>query len=210
MTYRITFLRHALSTGNRRGTIQGQIDFPLAEEGRAQVQALVNDWIAHGARFDLIISSPLLRALQTAERVSEGLRVPLEIDERWKEINHGSMQGEQYSAADHWFERNPLPDPYQPMFPAGESRVDLHARALQALQAILRRPAGAYLIVAHGGILNEAFRALLGLGPIGRSRGPRFHFDNTGYAVTRYDPSTGRWSIQAMNVIRHLDEHTPF
>ena len=64
--YQIVFLRHGESLGNAAGIIQGQADFPLSEKGINQARVLAKYWQDKSRTFDLIISSPLIRAMQTA------------------------------------------------------------------------------------------------------------------------------------------------
>lgn len=81
--YRATFLRHGELVGNAEDRFQGHADFPLTKKGRAQAQALAGRWQAEGVAFDRCIASPLLRACQTAEIISEVLAIPLELDADW-------------------------------------------------------------------------------------------------------------------------------
>lgn len=80
-SYLITLLRYGESQGNFEGRHQGQADYPLAELGRQQAKALVERWVAEKKTFDLVISSPLLRAREIAQMVSTTLHIPLELDE---------------------------------------------------------------------------------------------------------------------------------
>ncbi|MFA9401974.1 MAG: histidine phosphatase family protein, partial [Anaerolineales bacterium] len=80
MEHKITLLRHGLSTGNEKGIIQGQKDYPLAEEGIDQSHSLSHYWKDHNVTFDAIIASPLLRAKQTAEIIASGMKLPIEFD----------------------------------------------------------------------------------------------------------------------------------
>ncbi len=66
----ITLLRHGESEGNTSGVLQGQSDYPLTTLGFEQAQRLALYWKANQVKFDLIISSPLLRASQTAEIIA--------------------------------------------------------------------------------------------------------------------------------------------
>ncbi|RPI31749.1 MAG: histidine phosphatase family protein, partial [Chloroflexota bacterium] len=70
-TYHLILLRHGESVGNANGVYQGQADFELSDLGRRQAQALAERWVAEEKTFDLVISSPLLRARQTAEIIAE-------------------------------------------------------------------------------------------------------------------------------------------
>ncbi len=66
--------------GNLENRFQGHADFPLTETGRTQVHALAERWQAEGISFDRAISSPLLRARETAEIICQALNIPLELD----------------------------------------------------------------------------------------------------------------------------------
>ena len=75
------------------GYFQGQSNTSLTERGKAQVESLIKRWIAEQVNFDLIISSPLSRALQTAEMISQALNTPLEINDIWLERDTGELTG---------------------------------------------------------------------------------------------------------------------
>src|SRR5512135_1271550 len=91
--YRVTFLRHGESVGNAEARFQGQSDYPLTETGRLQAQALAERWAREGLQVDLIITSPLARARETAAIVGQGLHVPVEEDPIWMERNAGEIAG---------------------------------------------------------------------------------------------------------------------
>ena len=60
----------------------------------------------------------------------------------------------------------PRPDfmtPYTRFGKTGESRWEVYLRAGRAIQRILDQPAGTYLVAAHGGVLNMAMYAILGI-----------------------------------------------
>jgi broad specificity phosphatase PhoE len=207
MSHKIILLRHGLSIANKDQIVQGQLDFPLAEEGRRQAQILAAYWKAGEIRFDKVIASPLLRARETAEIIAETLNVDLIFDEIWMERHFGSAQGVDYNTINKWHNEKPIPSPYESPHDDGESEWDLFLRGARAVQKIIQLPPGAYLIVAHGGILGAAIRATLGLSPGGgRAMPPRIYFNNTGYSLLEYDMETARWSIVKLNVTRHLTE----
>ena len=81
----LVLVRHGRTAANSARKLQGLLDLPLDEEGFAQV-----DGIAHWLdKPDRVISSPLIRARQTAEAFG----MPYEIDERWVELDYGSLDG---------------------------------------------------------------------------------------------------------------------
>ena len=73
--YQFVFLRHGESVGNAESRWQGQSDYPLTEKGRAQARALAERWKFENVKFNLAISSPLIRAKETAEIIASALNV---------------------------------------------------------------------------------------------------------------------------------------
>jgi 2,3-bisphosphoglycerate-dependent phosphoglycerate mutase len=204
--YNFTLLRHGQSVGNAQGYYQGQSDFPLDDTGKAQAKALARRWQDEFRRFDLAITSPLSRAHQTAEIVTNALGVPLEEDPLWMERDIGILSG---LHQDEIAERHPRPDfmiPYQHFGEHGESQWDLYLRAGQAVQSLIERPPGDYLVVSHGGILNMALYAILGIIPQANFQGTRFRFRNTSFARLVYLPDKHVWWLESFGDHRHLEQ----
>ena len=197
--YLITLLRHGESEGNLLGVLQGQSDYPLTAVGVEQAQRLASYWKSEDTKFDLIVSSPLLRASQTAETIANCLKVPIEYDPDWKERNFGRLQGANLRELDMQVPPVDFFHPYEPIGGNGESQVDLYTRASLALQKIIRQPAGSFLVVSHGGILNKALYVIMGITPQGHYNSPIFHFGNTGYAQFRYNSSSRQWAVISLN-----------
>lgn len=180
------------------------MDFELAPEGYEQAERLAARLANEDLQFDDLIASPLRRAAQTAEIVSSQLEVPIEYDARWSERAAGVAEGKPHEdlASEHIYASSP--HAHEPIFDQAESKLDLHLRAAAALQALLRRPAGNYLVVAHGGVMSAAIRAAIGLAPSGRGTEPGFAFENTAIAVLVYDPERGHWTLERLNDTSHL------
>jgi broad specificity phosphatase PhoE len=201
--YHIVFLRHGESVGNAEDRFQGQYDFPLTETGQAQVRALAERWRAEGVAFDLAVSSPLMRARQTAEAITDALDIPLEFDPLWMEWNNGVMAGlttEEANDRDAW---PPFVHPYLPIGQTGESRWELYLRAGQGLQKLINHPPGRYLVVAHGGVLNMVLYAILGVALQANFQGPSFRFHNSAFATCVYNPAIHRWYVWGLNDHAH-------
>jgi len=204
--YSFVFLRHGESVGNAEERFQGQYDFPLTERGRSQAEALAQQWRNEGLTFDRIVSSPLLRARQTAEIVSAALGVPLEFDPDWMEINNGVIAGLTEEQAAEVAPRPATMTPYTRFGKVGESRWEVYLRAGRALQRILDRPPGRYLVTSHGGILNLLLYAVLGIPVQVDFSGPHFMFHNTGFAVFTYEPAQHNWRMLAFDNSRTEDD----
>ena len=204
--YHITFLRHGESVGNAEERFQGHADFPLTGRGRDQAKALADRWQSEGAAFDLCIASPLLRACQTAKIISKALGIPFEMDPDWMEINNGLVAGLTSEQAAQVAPRPDFMTPYTHYGETGESRWEVYLRAGRAIQHILDLRPGRYLVAAHGGILNMALYAILGIPVQADSGGPRFMFHNTTFATFTYVPERHNWRMLNFDDRRHWKE----
>ncbi len=193
LDYYVTFVRHGESQGNEQNRFQGQADYPLTEKGRAQAHALAAYWKAEGVTFDRCITSPLLRARETAEILCAALACPLDVDPLWMEIDNGRLAG----LREEEMQEN-LPNRlamFTPLGETGESCFQLYLRAGQAIQAVLNRPPGRYLIVTHGGTLTMGMYVLLGISPAVYPCGPRLLFHNTTFAEFVYETKRHAWRL---------------
>ena len=87
----IYIIRHGQTDQNKLHMIQGQRDFPLNETGEAQARDARDQLRSRGIRFSRVYSSPLMRALRTAEIVTDG--VEAKTDDRLREIGFGPYEG---------------------------------------------------------------------------------------------------------------------
>lgn len=202
----VTFLRHGESVGNAEKRFQGHADFPLTETGRAQAQSLAQRWQDESVTFDHCLASPLLRAFQTAEIICQVLNVPLEASDDWKELDNGLLAGLKDEEADPDIMRPKFMTPYTRWGITGESRWEVYLRAGRAVQNLVDRPAGRYLVVAHGGILNMALYAMLNIPPQADYTGPRFMFYNTTFATLVYEPERHNWRLLHFDDRAHWKE----
>jgi broad specificity phosphatase PhoE len=197
--YHVTLLRHAQSEGNAQGVLQGQRDFPLSEIGIQQAQALANRWRNERKHFETILSSPLCRARQTAQIIADALGAQIEFNPDWMERNNGQLAGLSPEEINELGLRPAFLNLYQPVGIDGESQWELYLRAGRAIQDLLHRPPGDYLVVSHGGTLNLALYVILGIIPQANFYGPRFRFHNAAFASLTYDPSRHIWSLESLN-----------
>ena len=204
--YSVTFLRHGESVGNAEDRFQGHADFPLTDKGRQQARALAERWKEQGMVFDRCIASPLLRAYQTGEIISEALGIPMELDPDWMEIDNGLIAGMTPAQAKLVVPPPDFMTPYSRFGQTGESRWEVYLRAGRAIQHILDRPAGRTLVAAHGGVLNMALYAILGIPVQADSIGPRFMFHNTTFTTFAYEPENNNWRMLNFDDRRHWKE----
>ena len=195
----ITLMRHGRSRADDEGVHEGRYDSPLTETGISQAQTRAEEFLRREFKFDKIIASTLIRAQETANIIGKALNTPVETDPDWMEFNNGPLAGLPFDVAE---ERYPTPqfrNPYEPFHGTGESDLEFHRRGSQAIENIVRRGAGTYLVVAHGGILNAALRTVLGAPPFTWKQGSVFAFGDTGYTRLRYQPAHNRWVFIELN-----------
>lgn len=153
---RIFLVRHGETAWNVEGRFQGQSDTPLNETGRQQADALGN--YLKGKNLQVIYTSDLVRALNTARIIGAYHNVDIKPDPRLRELNFGSWEGMDYYEiqAKHpkeltdWQENilNTAP-------PGGESLEQLAKRVQAVYEHIIPTDLkGDILIVAHGGVLQ--------------------------------------------------------
>lgn len=156
---KLLLVRHGESTWNAEGRYQGRMDPPLSERGLRQADALAT-YLASGieAAPAAIVSSPLARALGTAEEVGRRVGIQPHIDERLIEISHGEWEGlRKREIEQRWPEMSAAwsSAPHSVAFPGGESLADVQRR-WQEFLAHAARLASPLLIVTHDVIVRIA------------------------------------------------------
>ena len=92
MTSYFIFMRHGQTLLNEQGIIVGSIDDPMSEAGFAQAREAAERW---KEKVELIVSSEMIRAKQTADIFKEKFDVPIEYDHRLRERCVGADEGKQ-------------------------------------------------------------------------------------------------------------------
>lgn len=191
-------IRHGQTEHNADGRIQGQSESVLSELGWRQSRATAEALAA--APIEAVYSSPLRRALDGARLIGDRLGLAVQVDDRLKELNAGVFQGLSWDEvgvrypeeAARW--RSHDPD-YR--IPGGESRRELMRRAAEVFAELQARTRGRAAIIAHGGILAAAFKALLG---IPAERNP-FQLHNASISHLSWD---GQYRLTLLNSVAHL------
>ncbi|MEJ2888021.1 histidine phosphatase family protein [Actinomycetospora aeridis] len=156
----LTLVRHGQSEGNARGVMCGRSDTPLTETGRRQARALA----AGLPRPTRLVSSPLLRARQTAALLGGDLDLDVECDPRWTEMDYGDLDGQPMTALDGDAWRAWRADPEH--VPAGgESLVAVRARVAAACAELAAEAAvGEVVVVSHVSPIKAAISWALDVG----------------------------------------------
>lgn len=148
-------VRHGETDWNLVGRIQGATDIPLNDTGRSQAQKTGEKM--QGRRWDLIVSSPLSRAFETASiiAVALGMSEPLANDDL-VERNYGEAEGMTGPELEAFY-------PNDTPIPGRESREAVKVRVLAAIHRIAAEHKGEnVVIVAHGGVIRAVLQSTTG------------------------------------------------
>jgi len=191
-------VRHGRTEWNAAGRFQGQSDVELDEAGRAQARALGAS-LKHDV-FDVIASSDLVRARETATAIAGRALHADELDPAWREMAFGGWEGLTWPEILERFPQTAADRPSNvPRFgtpPGGESFDEVCARVATALRELLERvPAGGKaLVVTHAGVLHALLRVALGSA---ESEALRVRFVPAG--VTRFEFGPNGARLLALN-----------
>lgn len=159
---RLLLIRHGQSEGNASGVVQGHIDYGLTSLGRAQAEATAQRLAVE--KVDRVLTSPLLRARQTAEPIARAIGAPLEPELGLREYDIGDISGMNTREIAERFPH--IGEAYRagrrPAFPGEEGRDVFYQRLL----AVLERCRGSdetVVAVGHGGVVSALCYMVLGL-----------------------------------------------
>ena len=164
--YRLLLVRHGQAEGNQKGVFLGHHDTGLTDLGRRQVASLGKR--LEDESVDLIYTSPLRRARETADMLAEARGLSPSADDRLIEQNYGKWDGLSFSEVGDRF-----PDDFRAwcdgdpeIGPTGgeslRSVADRVARCHQALSGLV--PAGGTMLwVSHAGALQCLLCGALGI-----------------------------------------------
>ncbi|GGA23179.1 histidine phosphatase family protein [Paenibacillus physcomitrellae] len=188
----VGLIRHGLTDWNALGKIQGRSDIPLNEEGRQQAQLLAERFAAEPRKWDFVITSGLSRAQETGEIIAKRLSIPVyDPDSRLLERSFGKAEG---LTAE---ERETLWGADWDIQPLGQESIEeVQQRALAFIEDLAERfPENNVLVVSHGGLLAQLYRALY-------ENQYRERIGNL--SLTVLEKKDDNWDLVLYNCTRHL------
>lgn len=201
----ILLIRHGETAWNAERRLQGHLDIALNAEGERQAGALAE--ALSGEAVDRIVASDLMRARQTAEAIGRRRGQAVVIDPALRERCYGGFEGLLYSeiAARYpaefaaWQARD-VDAVLPPGTNRGESFREFYARSIGAILAhAAAHPGRTLAVVAHGGVLECAYRAALGL-PLETPR----DFKVLNASINRFVVEEGRLRLLSWGEVEHL------
>ena len=154
-------LRHGATDWNRQGLFQGRTDNPLNDDGIAQAHAAAEKLRA--IELGHVVSSPLLRAVQTAEIIANMASRSVTLDQGLIELDFGSFEGKPVRELMIQHGKNNAHGLVD-MLPAdSEPWADVASRAMRSISQWLdRHPEDEILFVCHDAVMQSMAQRLTG------------------------------------------------
>ena len=147
-------MRHGETAWNRMGRVMGRHPVELTEHGRQQVEATAR--FALNVKPDLIITSPLVRARQTAEIVEEA-GIAEVLYGRWEGMHYHELISDPHYVT---YRKSPIEHPT----PGGETIPEVQARGVAAVMRVMgEHPGQRVMFVSHGDIVRTVLCHFLGM-----------------------------------------------
>jgi len=202
---RIFLIRHGETKGNREGYFRGRSDFPLNENGIRQAKALGEALKNSGIQ--VIYSSPLSRAFETARWVAETTDAEILIEEGFNNINLGPWEGRKKDEIKKKYPeefKTWITIPEKLNLDGVESVLQVQDRSVKTLKKIINelseREIQTFAVVTHRAVLKPLIAGVLDI------KIPFFwkiHVDTSSYSILDYSPERG-FTLKLLNQTSHL------
>ncbi|MBS4199163.1 histidine phosphatase family protein [Bacillus sp. FJAT-49732] len=186
----IVLIRHGITDWNTERRAQGQSDIPLNEEGRQQARALASR--LKSEKWDLIFSSDLSRAKETADILAKTLGLDVQTDHRLREMHKGETEGTTLEERiNRWGSK------WESLSLGIEDDKSITRRGTSFLSEIMKTYKGKrILVVSHGALIGNTIKGLI------PSTNIDVFFHNTSMTTINYNGSD--WNCELFNCAKHL------
>lgn len=198
----VLLVRHGSTEHSLEDRFSGRNDLPLDAAGRGQAAAVAG-LVGAGERVDVVLSSPLRRARETAEAIAARTGGQVEIAEDLIELDFGDWEGHTFAEVERawpaeltaWLARADAAPP------GGEAFAAVTARMQRLLADVLTRHAGRRVVaVSHVTPIKTALRLALGAP---HEAIFRFHLDTASLSVVDYY-ADGECNVRVLNRAEQL------
>ncbi|MEH7799647.1 histidine phosphatase family protein [Bacillus pumilus] len=190
----ICLVRHGETDWNAAKRIQGRTDIPLNDTGKWQTEQ--TGLYLKNARWDVVISSPLTRAKETAHLILKHVDAPLVIMDDFIERDYGDAEGMSFEERQKLF-----PDKQYPNMEPLETIQDRMVEGIEKVRAAY--PNQQVLIVAHGAAIHALLTTIAG---------EHLGLENTrlvNACLNYMEWKDGKWKVLDYNVVSHLTQSSP-
>jgi broad specificity phosphatase PhoE len=198
----IILVRHGQTEWNRVERFRGRADVPLNETGLAQAEAtglrIHGEW-----QPSAVYSSPLSRAVRTAEAITKHFDLPVQIHPGLADIDYGEWQGltpdevrDRWPAELHfWYHQ-----PEEAIIPGGETLTQLRSRGMSTVNELSARHTEQTIVLVGHTVINRII--LLGILGLGNER--FWHIKQDTCAINVFEVEKGDFVLVSLNDTCHL------
>lgn len=199
---KIIIVRHGESSGNLEQRVRGRTEFPLSKNGLAQAEAAAEALKNEG--IECVYTSPLERALVTAQTIAAAGGFPLKTDERFNNMTFGPWEGRRKDDLEREFPNDWkiwITRPENLKLAGAESFDDARSRSVAALDDLVVKHAGkAFVIVSHRGLIKPL---LCGVMDMAKPCFWKIYVDNASISVLLHSSEQG-YTMTELNRTCHL------
>ena len=208
VTQHILLVRHGQTDANATGILQGHLPTPLNRMGIRQAMLTADRLKGFRPPVEVLISSDLPRAVQTAGAIASACGVRVITNAAWRERGFGLLEGKMVGDRERWRAASGELDP-----PGAEATAAMLERSRVALLALPDQypDAATIVVVAHGGPIRGLFR-LMSESAIPTARGYRTEVPasiingSIAHLMARKYRDGVRWRVVSVNESAHLGE----
>jgi probable phosphoglycerate mutase len=208
---KVYFVRHGKTGGNESNSYQ-TFDTPLSEKGREQANFLAERFTK--IRFDILISSSMNRALETAGAIAQKTKHSIVSEDLFCECLRPTVVRGKSKDDEEVKEIAKILDSYwkseDKRHSDEENFFDLKSRAIKALEYLKNREEEIMVVVTHGAFLKMLLSVMIR----GEKLDPEFYDEieefffpeNTGITVVEYDNKyhPNKWQLMTWSDQAHL------
>lgn len=199
----ILLVRHGQTEWNRIERFRGRVDIELNPNGLSQAQKTANR-IQKYWQPEVVYSSPLKRALQTAQAISELTNVQVEATPDLVDIDYGQWQGltpdetrvRWPDQLETWYKH-----PERVLIPGGENPFEVQSRAMATITTVTKAYPNQTIIMVSHTVVNR----LILLGILGIGIEHFWQIRQEPCAINAIDVNDNNFSLVTMNDTCHLE-----
>ncbi|MDE0572796.1 histidine phosphatase family protein [Demequina sp. B12] len=187
-------VRHGRTQWNADGRLQGASDIPLNADGRDQIARTAHALAPLLPADSTVVSSPLVRAADTAQAIGSAAGLDVAFDPRFQERAYGVWEGLTIAEREATY-----PDQMKVWRGGGEPQIDgyethaqVTARVIAGIEEWAQRADSTLVVVAHGSAITQGLHALLDLRATPRTLEP---LDNAQWSRLQRR-NDGRWTLE--------------
>jgi broad specificity phosphatase PhoE len=197
----IYLVRHGQTAWNREEIFRGRTDVPLDQTGLKQAE-LAGEYFKE-MKIHEIYSSPLSRALQTAEKISRVHHLQVHPLEGLIDMSFGQWEGhahQEIRKMDQEIYRQWSEEPHRVRLPGGESLEDVRGRAMAALGKLITEHHGKTLVLVSHRVVNK----VLSCGILGIDNSHFWQITQDTSAINLIQHKNGKFILSLLNETCHL------